>query len=108
MGMAHGLAPIAFIANQESRSCISKSTQTAAPSSSVHKKAATVVACALAGMLSVAAAAQEWERAPMCQASSVLPPELRGGTGLSVDEPATNDGFVNQYTVRAGERHSRY
>jgi hypothetical protein len=61
------------------------------------------VAGALAGILAIAAAAQESERAPVFRASSVLPAELRGGTDWTVDETVTNDGFVNHYTVRSGE-----
>jgi hypothetical protein len=70
---------------------------------SVRMRVLAAVAGALAGILAIAAAAQESERAPVFRASSVLPAELRGGTDWTVDETVTNDGFVNHYTVRAGE-----
>ncbi len=70
---------------------------------SVRMRVLAAVAGALAGILAIAAAAQESERAPVFRASSVLPAELRGGTEWTVDETVTNDGFVNHYTVRTGE-----
>ncbi len=73
-----------------------------AASWSVLIKAAPFVVAMFAAMFAGAAAAQEWEQAPVFQASSVLPPELRGGAGWSVDETVANDGFVNHYTVRTG------
>ncbi len=73
-----------------------------AASWSVLIKAAPFVVAIFAAMFVGIAAAQEWEQAPVFQASSVLPPELRGGAGWSVDETVANDGFVNHYTVRTG------
>jgi hypothetical protein len=72
------------------------------PSTSIRFKAATFVVGAFAATLAGAATAQEWEQAPVFQASSVLPPELRSGAGWTVDETVANDGFVNHYTMRTG------
>jgi hypothetical protein len=54
---------------------------------------------ALLSGLPLVAAAEQWEAPPQFQASAVLPPDLRQGSGWTVDEAVRNDGINNIYTL---------
>ncbi|HLA80113.1 MAG TPA: hypothetical protein VJP78_00575 [Thermoleophilia bacterium] len=61
------------------------------------------VTCAVAAFAATGARAQDtdFERAPVLQASRILPPALVSGPNHRVQENVVNDGYLNIYTVES-------
>ncbi|MEM7024716.1 MAG: hypothetical protein AAF637_19375 [Pseudomonadota bacterium] len=71
----------------------------------IERPAASLLGTALLAMalLPAQVAAQEYEAAPVFQASEILPADLISGPGFEVQPEVPNDGYVNLYEVRTPE-----